>query len=348
MNPLIILLIALSLLTGSTITISSNHWLLAWLGLEINTLAIIPLMIKTHLPRAVEAAMKYFLIQATASAIILFSCTMNAWTTGEWTITPYAETMPTNLLTIALAMKLGIAPFHFWLPDVMQGLTLSTGLILSTWQKFPPIMLLLQNASSTNLTLLLTMGLLSSIIGGWGGSNQTQLRKLLAYSSIAHLGWVIAVSKLSPNLALFNFIIYALMTSTFFMALILLDVITTSDLLIAWSKSPSLTAFTLLLLLSLAGLPPLTGFLPKLMIVQKLVNEGLTLYAALLLLSSLISLFFYLRLTYILVITMAPHPFYSAACWMYPYKPRISLTFSIMMTLSLFLTPLYPLISPFF
>nr|AAP72115.1 NADH dehydrogenase subunit II [Craugastor bransfordii] len=348
MNPYVILLISFSLLLGSTITISSNHWLLAWLGLEINTLAIIPLMIKTHHPRAIEAATKYFLIQATASAIMLFSCAMNAWTTGEWTITPYTKTMPINLLTIALAMKLGIAPFHFWLPDIMQGITLPTGLILSTWQKLPPIMLLLEISPSTNLTLLLTMGLLSSIIGGWGGLNQTQIRKLLAYSSIAHLGWMIAVSKLSPNLALFNFTIYALMTSTFFMALVLLNVSTTSDLLTAWSKSPPITAFTLLLLLSLGGLPPLTGFLPKLMIAQKLVSENLTLYATMLLLSSLLSLFFYLRLAYILIITMAPHPFYSVAYWLYPHKPHASMIFSIMMTLSLFLTPLYPLISTFF
>nr|AAP72113.1 NADH dehydrogenase subunit II [Craugastor polyptychus] len=348
MNPYVILLNTFSLLLGSTITISSNHWLLAWLGLEINTLAIIPLMIKTHHPRAVEAAAKYFLVQATASAIMLFSCTMSVWTTGEWTITPYTETMPINLLAIALAMKLGIAPFHFWLPDVMQGITLPTALILSTWQKFPPVMLLLQISSSTNLNLLLTMGLLSSIIGGWGGLNQNQIRKLLAYSSIAHLGWMIAVSKLSPSLALFNFIIYALMTSTFFMALILLNVNTTSDFLMAWSKSPSITAFTLLLLLSLGGLPPLTGFLPKLLIAHKLVSENLMLYATVLLLSSLLSLFFYLRLAYILIITMAPHPFYSAAYWLYPHKPHASMIFSVMMTLSLFLTPFYPLISSFF
>nr|AAP29983.1 NADH dehydrogenase subunit 2 [Craugastor stejnegerianus] len=345
MNLYTMMLMALSLLLGSSITISSNHWILAWLGLEINTLAIIPLMVGPPHPRAIEAATKYFLTQASASALLIFSCTMNAWVTGEWVISPHTETTPVNLLAIALMMKIGIAPFHFWLPDVMQGISLHTGLILSTWQKLPPIMLLLEISSSTNLKLLLTVGILSSLVGGWGGLNQTQIRKLLAYSSITHLGWMIAVSKLSPNLALFSFMIYTLTTSTFFMALIILNVKTISDFSTAWSKSPPITLFSLLLLLSLGGLPPLTGFLPKLLITQKLMNEDLAMYATVLFISSLLSLFFYLRLSYVLTITMAPHPFFSTTHWLCPHKPRISLIFPMMMTLSLFLTPIFPLIS---
>nr|AAP72117.1 NADH dehydrogenase subunit II [Craugastor persimilis] len=345
MNLYTIMLMILSLLLGSTITISSDHWILAWLGLEINTLAIIPLMASTYHPRAVEATTKYFLVQASASALLIFSCTMNAWVTGEWTISPHTETIPINLLATALMMKIGIAPFHFWLPDVMQGISLHAGLILSTWQKLPPIVLLLEISPSTNLSLLLTMGLLSSIVGGWGGLNQTQIRKLLAYSSITHLGWMIAVSKLSPNLTLFSFVIYTLITSTLFLAMIILNVKTIQDFSIAWSKSPPIMLFTLLLLLSLGGLPPLTGFIPKLLIAQKLVNEDLTIYATVLFFSSLLSLFIYLRLSYILTITMAPHPFFSTAYWLNPHKPHISMIFSIMMTLSLFLTPIYPLVS---
>nr|AAP72111.1 NADH dehydrogenase subunit II [Craugastor lauraster] len=343
MNLYTTLLIALSLLLGSSITISSNHWILAWLGLEINTLAIIPLMITTNHPRAIEATTKYFLVQSMASALLIFSCTMNAWMTGEWTISPHAETTPINLLTIALMMKIGIAPFHFWLPDVMQGIPLHAGLVLSTWQKLPPIMLLLEVSSSTNLELLLSAGILSSIMGGWGGINQTQVRKLLAYSSITHLGWMIAVSKLSPSLTLFSFMIYTLITSSFFVALITLNVKTTPDFSTAWSKSPSITLFTLLLLLSLGGLPPLTGFLPKLLITQKLVSENLSVYAVTLFLSSLLSLFFYLRLSYILAVTVAPHPFFSATHWLCPFKPPILMVFPIMVTFSLFFTLIFPL-----
>jgi len=89
---------------------------------------------------------------------------------------------------LALALKVGLAPAHFWLPEVLQGLDLTTGLILSTWQKLAPFALIVQVAPSVNSYLMITLGLASTFIGGWGGLNQTQLRKILAYSSIAHLG----------------------------------------------------------------------------------------------------------------------------------------------------------------
>nr|AAP72101.1 NADH dehydrogenase subunit II [Craugastor rhodopis] len=348
MNPLTLLFLAFSLFLGTLTTLSSEHWMLAWLGLEINTLAIIPLMIKTHHPRAIEAAIKYFLVQTSTSATLLFSCTMIAWVTGQWSIIPHTDLTAVDLLTISLAMKLGIAPFHFWLPDVLQGITLPTGLILSTWQKIPPVVLLFQVAPNTNLNLLLTMALLSTIIGGWGGINQTQIRKLMAYSSIAHLGWMVAVVKLAPELAFFNFIIYLLITTTMFWTFHILDIKTTPNILLAWSKSPGLTTLALLMLLSLAGLPPLTGFLPKLVIAQKLISSHLTPLATAMLLTTLLSLFFYLRLVYVLAITMAPHPLFSLAPWKNSCRPRPTKTLAILITLSLFLAPAYPMISVFF
>nr|AAP72095.1 NADH dehydrogenase subunit II [Craugastor chac] len=340
MNPYTTLTIALSLALGISTVISSHHWMLAWLGLEINTLAILPLMMKYPHPRATEAATKYFLTQASASALMLFSCTINAWTCGEWATTTMTNIIPVNLLTIAIMMKLGVAPFHFWMPDVLQGLTLPTGLILSTWQKLPPVALLLQFSQSMSLELLLTMGLLSTIIGGWGGMNQTQLRKILAYSSIAHLGWTVTVLKVSSQLALFNFLIYTLITSTLFLALININTKNMSDMMLSWSKTPPLTTLTLLTLLSLSGLPPLTGFLPKWMITQEMIKQHLTLFASTMLLSTLLSLFFYLRLSYIMSLTLAPNLSHAASSW--PYDIKTGTAISI--TLSLLILPTYPLI----
>nr|AAP72093.1 NADH dehydrogenase subunit II [Craugastor laticeps] len=341
MNPYTLLIIALSLILGTSTVISSHHWMLAWLGLEINTLAIIPLMLKHPHPRAIEAATKYFLTQASASAVILFSCTINAWTYGEWTIASTTNVVPMNLLTVAIMMKLGVAPFHFWMPDVMQGLTLSTGLILSTWQKFPPMALLLQLSQSTNLQLLLITGLLSTIIGGWGGINQTQIRKILAYSSIAHLGWMMVALKASPQLALLNFLIYVTITSTMFLALTSINTKNMSEVMLSWSKSPPLTALTLLTLLSLGGLPPLTGFLPKWMIAQEMIKQHLTLFTSTLLLSTLLSLFFYLRLSYVMSLTLAPNLSHALTSW--PH--HIKTTTAVPITLSLLMLPTYPLIT---
>nr|UAT16093.1 NADH dehydrogenase subunit 2 [Thoropa taophora] len=338
MNPYALTIIMSSLALGTITTLSSYHWILAWVGLEINTLAIIPLMTKTPHPRAIEAATKYFLTQAAASALILFSSTLNAWLTGEWAINSSICFSSAILLSIALAMKLGVAPFHFWLPEVLQGLTLQTGLILSTWQKIAPMILLIQLSQSINLNLMLTLGLLSTVIGGWGGINQTQIRKLLAFSSIAHLGWMVAILKISPQLTLFNFTLYILMTSTLFITFLNLNTKNISELSTSWSKTPTMTALSLLSLLSLSGLPPLTGFLPKWMIAQEMVKQDLTMFALTILLSTLLSLFFYLRLTYTMSLTLSPNSINSSSTWLHSQKTTIA----IFIIPSLMLLPITP------
>nr|AHY87325.1 NADH dehydrogenase subunit 2 [Turdoides striata] len=307
MTPQAKLMFTISLLLGTTITISSNHWITAWAGLEINTLAILPLISKSHHPRAIEAATKYFLTQAAASTLVLFSGMTNAWYTGQWDITQLTHPTSCLILTSAIAMKLGLAPFHFWFPEVLQGSSLTTGLILSTLMKFPPITLLFMTSPSLNQTLLTSMAILSAALGGWMGLNQTQIRKILAFSSISHLGWMALIISYSPKLALLNFYLYALMTTTVFLALNSINTLKLSTLMTAWTKTPALSAMLLLAMLSLAGLPPLTGFLPKWLIIQELTKQDMAATAAVISLLSLLSLFFYLRLAYCASITLPPH-----------------------------------------
>nr|AEB39316.1 NADH dehydrogenase subunit 2 [Ranitomeya sirensis] len=338
MNPYALSMIISSLALGTITTLSSFHWILAWIGLEINTLAIIPLMTKIPHPRAIEAATKYFLTQAAASALILFASTLNAWLTGEWAISNYTNPASSIFFTIAILTKLGVAPFHFWLPEVLQGLSLKTGLILSTWQKLAPLTLLLQFPQFLNLSLILILGLTSTIIGGWGGINQTQIRKILAFSSIAHLGWIILIMKISPQLSLFNFLLYLTLTSTLFFMFISINTKNILQLSTSWSKIPTLTAFSLLILLSLSGLPPLTGFLPKWLIAQELIKQNLTAYTLLILLITLLSLFFYLRLSYTMSLTLAPSSSFSPTSWLYKKKTYLS----SLALISLCLLPISP------
>uniref|UniRef100_D0U1V5 NADH-ubiquinone oxidoreductase chain 2 n=2 Tax=Nanorana quadranus TaxID=310671 RepID=D0U1V5_NANQU len=340
MNPTALMIMLLSLAIGTTMTLMSHHWLLAWIGLEINTLAIIPLMTKTPHPRAIEAATKYFLTQASASALILFSSTMNAWKTGEWSITLLSDPY-TITLSMAIMMKLGLAPLHFWLPEVIQGIPLSTGLILSTWQKIAPMTLLLQISHLVNLNLLITVGLLSILIGGWGGINQTQLRKIMAFSSIGHLGWMVLILKFNPQLTLFNFILYIMMTAAMFLSLMLMSSTKVSEISSSWPKSPTLVTTMMLVLLSLAGLPPLTGFSPKLLIVLELAKQNIFLLTAIIMLASLLALFFYLRLTYVMILTLPPNIPNSSVHWrMIKSSPLTAL----LSTLALLIFPLSPTI----
>nr|QXM27196.1 NADH dehydrogenase subunit II [Mimus saturninus] len=342
MNPQAKLVFTTSLILGSTITISSNHWITAWAGLEINTLAVLPLISKSHHPRAIEAATKYFLVQAAASALILFSGMTNAWNTGQWDITQLTCPTSCTILTTAIAMKLGLAPFHFWFPEVLQGCSLLTGLLLSTAMKFPPIVLLFMTSQSLNPALLTTMAILSAALGGWAGLNQTQTRKILAFSSISHLGWMAAIVIYSPKLALLNFYLYAMMTAAVFLTLNSIKTLKLSTLMTTWTKTPALSAMLMLTLLSLAGLPPLTGFLPKWLIIQELTKQETIPTAVAMALLSLLSLFFYLRLAYCATITLPPHTTNHMKQW-HTNKP-ISPMIAILVTMSIVLLPMSPTI----
>nr|AFI47701.1 NADH dehydrogenase subunit 2 [Coereba flaveola]AFI47702.1 NADH dehydrogenase subunit 2 [Coereba flaveola]AFI47703.1 NADH dehydrogenase subunit 2 [Coereba flaveola]AFI47704.1 NADH dehydrogenase subunit 2 [Coereba flaveola]AFI47706.1 NADH dehydrogenase subunit 2 [Coereba flaveola] len=342
MNPQANLIFIASLLLGTTITISSHHWVMAWTGLEINTLAILPLISKSHHPRAVEAATKYFLTQAAASALVLFSSMTNAWQTGQWDITQLTHPTSCLILTSAIAIKLGLVPFHFWFPEVLQGSPLTTGLLLSTIMKLPPIALLYMTSPSLNPTLLTTLAILSTALGGWMGLNQTQIRKILAFSSISHLGWMTIIIAYSPKLTLLNFYLYAMMTTTVFLTLNTTKSLKLSTLMTAWTKTPPLNAMLLLTLLSLAGLPPLTGFLPKWLIIQELTKQDMTPAATLISLLSLLSLFFYLRLAYCTTITLPPHTTNHMKQWRTGKPANISI--AILTTMSVMLLPLSPMI----
>nr|AYM35240.1 NADH dehydrogenase subunit 2 [Trachidermus fasciatus] len=343
MNPFILPALFLGLGLGTTITVTSSHWLLAWMGLEMSTLAIIPLMAQHHHPRAIEATTKYFLTQATGAAMLLFASTTNAWLTGQWDLQQMSHPLPVTLITLALALKVGLAPLHSWLPEVMQGLDLTTGLILSTWQKLAPFTLLLQ-IQPTNPTLLIALGLASTLVGGWGGLNQTQLRKILAYSSIAHLGWMILVLQFSPSLTLLALLAYLVMTFSTFLVFKLNASTNINALAVSWAKAPALTSLTPLILLSLGGLPPLTGFMPKWLILQELTKQDLALTATLAALTALLSLYFYLRLSYAMTLTMAPNNTAGTMPWRLP-SLQTSLPLAISTTLTLALLPLTPAVT---
>nr|ADA58183.1 NADH dehydrogenase subunit 2 [Buteogallus aequinoctialis] len=342
MNPHTKLISSLSLALGTTITISSTHWMMAWTGLELNTLAIIPFISKSHHPRAIEATIKYFLVQATASTLLLFSSMTNAWSTGQWDITQLTHPTSSLLLTVAIAMKLGLVPFHFWFPEVLQGSSLTTALLLSTLMKFPPAILLFLTTHSLNPTLLTTLAIASVALGGWMGLNQTQLRKILAFSSITHLGWMTAVIIYNPNLAILTFYLYALTTTTVFLTLHSTKALKLTTLMTSWTKSPTLNATLMLVLLSLAGLPPLTGFLPKWLIIQELTKQETATTATILATLSLLGLFFYLRLAYHSTITLPPNSTNYMKHW-HLTKP-MSATTAILATLSTLILPLSPLI----
>nr|ADW80829.1 NADH dehydrogenase subunit 2 [Diporiphora magna] len=335
-----LLMISLGIILGTLTVTSANHWLTAWLGLELNMISILPMIAKQKHPRSTEAATKYFLTQAAASALMLFSSTLNAWQTGSWDITQLNNSLSCILMVSALMMKMGAAPTHFWLPEVMQGSTLTITLLIATWQKIAPITLLYMISNHIEPTITLLIGVLSILVGGWGGFNQTQIRKMMAYSSIAHLGWTMTVISVMPNIALTNIIIYMTISTPFFLLIMATSSKTLQTLTTTWNYAPTTTIILMLLLLSMAGLPPLTGFTPKLLILDGLVTHKLALTATIMALLSLLSLTFYLRTTYLLTSTTSPITAQSTALWR--LKPHQNQTTATLIPIALFNITILP------
>nr|YP_010455570.1 NADH dehydrogenase subunit 2 [Platyrrhinus matapalensis]ACJ35392.1 NADH dehydrogenase subunit 2 [Platyrrhinus matapalensis]ACJ35393.1 NADH dehydrogenase subunit 2 [Platyrrhinus matapalensis]ACJ35394.1 NADH dehydrogenase subunit 2 [Platyrrhinus matapalensis]UUA63201.1 NADH dehydrogenase subunit 2 [Platyrrhinus matapalensis] len=342
MNPIIFSVIMLTVILGTTIVMTSSHWLMVWIGFEMNMLAIIPVLMKTHHPRSTEAATKYFLTQATASMLLMLAVIINLLYSGQWTIMNMMNPTASTILTLALTMKLGLSPFHFWVPEVTQGIPLSSGLILLTWQKLAPLSILYMISPNINSDLLLFMSITSILVGGWGGLNQTQLRKIMAYSSIAHMGWMTAVLIYNPTMTLLNLTIYIMMTLTMFMLLITTTTTTTLSLAHTWNKNPLTTIIILTTLLSLGGLPPLTGFMPKWMIIQELTKNNNIILSTFMAVTALLNLYFYMRLTYSTSLTMFPTTNNTKIKWHFHNTKQMMLLppLTIMSTMTLPLAPL--------
>nr|YP_010036989.1 NADH dehydrogenase subunit 2 [Fossa fossana]AAN84571.1 NADH dehydrogenase subunit 2 [Fossa fossana]QQW47531.1 NADH dehydrogenase subunit 2 [Fossa fossana] len=344
MKPPIFIIIMSTVISGTMIVLMSSHWLMIWIGFEMNMLAIIPILMKKSNPRATEASTKYFLTQATASMLLMMGITINLLHSGQWMMLNTLNPMSSTMITIALAMKLGLAPFHFWVPEVTQGIPMSSGLILLTWQKIAPLSVLYQISPAINPTLLLSMAVASVLVGGWGGLNQTQLRKILAYSSIAHMGWMAAITLYNPTMMILNLTMYITMTLTTFMLFMYNSATTTLTLSQTWNKTPLITSLIMALMLSLGGLPPLSGFIPKWMIIQELTKNEMIIMPTLLAITALLNLYFYMRLTYATTLTMFPSTNSMKMKWQFNNTKKMPLLSPLIIT-STMMIPLTPLLS---
>nr|AAL90537.1 NADH dehydrogenase subunit 2 [Trioceros hoehnelii] len=343
MNVLTKLMTTINLIMGTIITASSHHWLMAWAGLELNMLSILAIIMKPKHPRAAEAAIKYFLTQTIASAMMLFSGTINAIQTGQWDISQLTDKYACTILLMAMTMKIGAAPIFFWLPEVMQGSTTMTALIIASWQKIAPISILFMTYNHLPPKITMIIGITSTMIGGWGSINQTQLRKLMAYSSISNIGWTMMIFTISPHTAVLNIIIYMMMLIPTFTFIKKMSLKTLQDSTTTWTSSPMTSIMLTLMLLSLSGLPPMTGFTPKLLILNELVTQNLTPIATMMAMTSLISLFFYTRMTYITTMTTPPITTLMMTKWRLTL-PQQKLT-SMLIPLSLMTLPLMPILT---
>nr|QWB85909.1 NADH dehydrogenase subunit 2 [Epiglenea comes] len=287
------LMFSVTLISGTLIAISSYSWISMWVGLEINLLSIIPLLSDSKNIYPSEAALKYFITQALASSILLFSIILSL---------NLSEMIPPNLkflsliMNSALLMKMGAAPFHAWFPEVMEGLNWLNSLIMLTWQKIAPMILILYNYNFSYF--FLSIILFSTIISGIMGLNQISLRKILAYSSINHISWMLASMINAQMIWMFYFLIYSIITLNIVWIFEKLKVFYLPQLFQVLNSNKLIKFFFMINFLSLGGLPPFLGFFPKWLVINNLVQNNFFFLSVLLIMFTLITLFFYLRIMF--------------------------------------------------
>nr|UPX88629.1 NADH dehydrogenase subunit 2 [Ptychoptera scutellaris] len=336
------LLFLITLILGSIITISSTSWIGIWMGLEINLLSFIPLMMNSNNLLSTEASLKYFLTQALASAVLLFTIIffmMNKEFFSQFNLKSYFF----NIIFLStLMLKSGSAPFHFWFPEVMEGLTWMNSLILMTWQKIAPLMLI---SYCIEMNFLIISVICCILIGGLGGLNQTSLQKIMAYSSINHLGWMLSSMIFSENLWLTYFLFYSFLSLCVILLFNMFNLNHINQTFSLTKMNPVIKFSMFFSLMSLGGLPPFLGFFPKWLVIQALSSINQMFLLFLMVSLTLITLFFYTRVCFSAFMLN-----YSEMLWNYSfYYKNFSMTILLMISFfSLFGLILISVIYPIF
>nr|QWB85716.1 NADH dehydrogenase subunit 2 [Stenodryas sp. N127] len=294
MNKFYKILFLNTMIIGTLIAISSYSWLSMWMGLEINLISIIPLMSKPGSSYPSESALKYFITQALASSVLLFSIIM---------ILNMNEFLPQNsnyfllmILNSSLFTKMGAAPFHAWFPEVIEGLDWINCLILLTWQKIAPMVLIMYSNKTEPLFTWIIIS--STIIGSVIGINQTSLRKILAYSSINHIGWMIASMLNSQTIWMIYFSIYTIITINIIWIFKHFKFFHLKQLTSSINQNKMIKMLFLMNFLSLGGIPPFLGFFPKWLTINNLVQNNFNFISLILIVFTLVTLFFYIRICF--------------------------------------------------
>ncbi|YP_010718657.1 NADH dehydrogenase subunit 2 (mitochondrion) [Liolophura japonica] len=291
----------LIMFSSSIFSLCSTHWFGAWLGLEVNLMSFIPMMVQKGLSEEVESAIKYFLVQAVASALLLLLASMVFWEQGDWSMVS-SKIFSSSFIMMSLLLKMGMAPFHFWLPGVISGLSWVSNSLLMTWQKVAPLFLICFFFYISSIQAIM-MVLMSSFFGGVGGLNQTSIRGLLAYSSILHNGWMISASLISVEMSFIYLFLYSLILFSA-LSLFLTEEVKNSQQFLSifmWSKFSR--ACFCVTIISLGGMPPLLGFFSKWLVLSKLIVMNILFLPFILILGSMISLYYYLILGFSVILS---------------------------------------------
>jgi len=310
---------------GMMIMVSAAHFLTIYLGLELMSLCMYA-MVAMHRDSMVstEAAMKYFILGALASGMLLYGMSIIYGVTGSLSITTIADTIQAGgldntvlsfglvFLVIGIGFKLGAVPFHMWLPDVYHGAPTAVTLFIATAPKIAAfamaIRLLVDGLGDVHQHwqgMLIMLSVLSMILGNIVAIAQTNLKRMLAYSTISHVGFILlgilSGSQEGYAASMFYALVYALMSLGAFGMIIMMsrqgfEADNIDDYKGLSRRNPWYALMMLILMFSMAGIPPLVGFYAKLTVIKSIVDINLISVAVVAVLMSVIGAFYYLRI----------------------------------------------------
>ena len=319
---------ALSLLSilGALVLVSAYSLLTIYIGLELLSLPLYALLaIRRGFAEGAEAAIKYFILGAITSGLLLYGMSFIYGITGSINIANIAHYLAnknlahSNLVLIAMvlmsttaAFKLGVAPFHMWVPDVYEGSPNAVTAFIASIPKlaafamlFNILIISMPAQAYAWKQVLIVLAVLSIFLGNLLALTQTNVKRLLGYSAIAHAGFILLGLVLSPSAfaaetALYYVIVYVLMVVAAFGILIVLsvkgnDVEVLSDFAGLNRRNPWIAFLMLIIMFSMAGIPPFSGFIAKLFVIMGLVNQGNYVLAGYALIMSVIAAFYYIR-----------------------------------------------------
>nr|AWV84420.1 NADH dehydrogenase subunit 2 [Tettigades sarcinatrix] len=268
---------------GILISVSSSNWLSCWLGIEINLISFLPIMSDSSSIYSSESMISYFIIQSMGSSLLFLSIIL---------MNNYFLFIG-HLIVFSLMIKIGCPPFHMWFPSVMEGLSWKNCFILSTIQKFTPMVLI----SYLMMSFMVVFIIMACIWGSIGGLSYSSLRKIISYSSIYNLGWIIGGINMSMHSWFIYFLIYSLTLSMLCYLFSLNNLNYLNQFFLIYNNFYS-WLIMMVLFMSMGGLPPFIGFVPSMIMIYTLVNSEFYMMCMLLLISALIVLFFYLRVVF--------------------------------------------------
>nr|YP_010610695.1 NADH dehydrogenase subunit 2 [Luteuthis dentatus]WAP91476.1 NADH dehydrogenase subunit 2 [Luteuthis dentatus]WAP91502.1 NADH dehydrogenase subunit 2 [Luteuthis dentatus] len=287
------------LILGSILSLSSSHWLVMWMGLELNLMGILPLMNIKGKSFEIDSSMKYFIIQSFSSSLLMISTIILYFFSSSW-YSMFNNSFISSILILSLLIKLGSVPFHLWLPNITKQMSWMMLFLILSWQKLAPLFML--SFINFNHNIILFSSILSAIFGSIQAINQTSIQLIMTYSSISHLGWMLATIMINNMIMFMYLFIYSIIILPLFYYFHSKSGYKIFNLT-QYNKNMNMDFLMFIpLMMSLGGFPPFMGFMTKILILLILINMNFIIIPMILFISTLISLYFYLNLSMMMLI----------------------------------------------